>query len=136
MGKSSKGAALLIVLTFLILLALIGSAVLILAYNHQCITEYLIDYKKAFYLTEAGIGRAVYRIKTEDDPDDETFTFESTNVDITIADTSDNLNFDVTATTDSATSPGNVVREIDVRITRDQPPPGATITISNWEEKT
>ncbi len=142
MTKNSKrGFALAIVLVLMLLVSLLGSSILMLVNNHYKLTEHLIDSTKAFYLTEGGVHAAIFKIRNEENPAyDGNWDFPGTGTLIHIViDTTDapapNYNYTVTATTDSSTSPGNVVRRIQVVVNRPDPftlPDDVTIT-SWWE---
>jgi hypothetical protein len=68
-----KGFVLIVAMTFLSLLFMGGSSYLYMVTNEAKHTERQVDTQKAFFLAEAGIERAVWRVKTNNIVNTETF---------------------------------------------------------------
>lgn len=142
-NNKNKGIALTMVIVLSSMFLLLGATVLISVGSHYRLNKHLIDSARAFYLTEAGIHWAIYRIRTVEDPSynslngDNPWPFQGTDIDI-IIDASAvpaTADYTVTTTTDSATSPGNVVRTIQVVVNRPPPfTPPVPVTIESWQE--
>jgi Tfp pilus assembly protein PilX len=135
-----KGAALLATLAFIILLTIVAGAVLTLASSRYKNVKYISDSAKTFYLAEAGLARAMYKIRTETNPASETFTFNwaaGSSTDIEISISGAHPDYDVICSTVKSTSPGETSRRISARVTRSDIPPNPTsVTVSRWQELT
>lgn len=68
-GLDRKGAILLIALIGLVSLSLFGAALVSMVFWRSEMMQLEHDRLRAFYLAEAGISKALYELKTDDDPD-------------------------------------------------------------------
>ena len=62
---NKKGFALIVAMTFLGVLFIGGSSYLYVVTNEARYTERQLDTQKAFFLAEAGVERAIWRVKND-----------------------------------------------------------------------
>jgi Tfp pilus assembly protein PilX len=83
--RKLNSASLVLVLAAIILIVGLAAIGLNFTLNNYSLCAYNIDGTKAFYFAEAGVRRAMYKIKINDFVSPETWEFAGQNIDITIA---------------------------------------------------
>ena len=68
MIKNNKGIAMVTVIIFSVIMAILVGAILILSRGHYHSTARQIKHTKAFYLTQAGVEWAIHRCRTDFTP--------------------------------------------------------------------
>ena len=87
MKLNSKSVALLLIIGTILVVIILAILVLNFTLSNYKLSAYSIDGTKAFYFAEAGLQRAVYKIKNEADPvvNNYEWVFEGKKVYITIS---------------------------------------------------
>jgi len=132
--RLQRGAALIVTTVMLMAtVTVLTAAGFLIIPEHYRMTSAIRDSIRGFYLTQAGIGRTVYKVKTETTPTSpEQFQFEGATITINITPHATQQNVYV-CTADYTLN--NHPNRIEAEIERINPPPAGKVRIIKWEHQ-
>ena len=123
---NSKGAALIMAVVVSVLVATLAVTGLSVSMNKSSMSSSVLDGIKAFYFAEAGIQRALYKIKNEDDPTATSISpwiFAGKSVVLTITEPNPGI-YEAT----SSCTYGSTQKTVTATVSKQ----GSNITVSEW----